>query len=155
MANFVFNVAKGRHVELFNNVANDTVAAAVINLSLWTAVEADATLKDNDTMAAIVAGANTECAAASYARGTQTDTDLTAFAIDDTNERQGATMTDEVWGTIESGAAIVKLIACYDPLGTNVNANLIPLYAWDFSVTPNGGSITADFPVTDAMRATD
>jgi len=89
VANLVFNIALGRVAELYNRVdTNDPANSALIILILATAgIEADATLRDVDTVTALVAGTTNEVTNSGYARKTLTDTDIVAFAPDDTNDR--------------------------------------------------------------------
>jgi hypothetical protein len=79
MADFVFNIAKGRVVEYYNRVkSNDpSPSALVIAVVLATSgLESDATLKDKDDLAALVSGATNEATNTGYARKTLTDSDL-------------------------------------------------------------------------------
>ena len=56
MANIVFNIAKGRIVELYNRVkGNDPANAALILVPIETSgLESDATLVDKDDLAAVL-----------------------------------------------------------------------------------------------------
>src|SRR5512145_2863862 len=89
MSDFTFNVSLGREVELYNRVnSNDPAASAIRVMVLATAgLEPDATLKDYDSFAAILAGATNEPTNTNYARQTLTDTELAAYTVDDTNDR--------------------------------------------------------------------
>lgn len=157
MADFVFNIAKGRVAELYNRVdTNDGANSALIIVVLLTAgIESDATLKDYDTLAAILAAANDEATNTNYARKTLTDADIAAFAADDTNDRVDLDIADQTWTSVAtSPGAWSKLLVCYDNDTTaGTDTNIIPLTAHDFVVTPNGGNITAEIAAAGFFRA--
>lgn len=156
MANGVFNVAKGRVNELHRRVvANDPANSALIIVLLETA-ETDATLRDYDTLSALLAGSNTECAFTNYARKVLTDADLSDPTVDDVNDRQDADFPDQTW-TSAGGAAnetTAKALVCYDSDTTGgTDANIIPLTFQDFVVTTNGGDITLEVNAAGYFRA--
>ena len=142
MANIVFNIAKGRVVEFYNRVkSNDPANAAFIIVPIETAgLEADATLVDADTLAAVLAGATNE--QTTMGRKTLTDADLAALpAPDDTNNRYDLALPTVTWAAA-TGNAISKLLVCYDSDTTaGTDANIIPCTMFDFVQTPSGGTI--------------
>ena len=142
MANIVFNIAKGRVVELYNRVENnDPTNAAIILVPIETSgLEADATLIDVDTLTALLAGTTNE--QTTMGRKTLTDTELAALpAPDDTNDRYEVSLPTTTW-TAASGNAISKIAVCYDPDTTGgTDANIIPLTMFDFAQTPSGADI--------------
>lgn len=146
MADFVFNIAKGRVAELYNRVdSNDPANSALIVLVLATSgLESDATLMDVDTVTALVAGATNEVTNTNYARKTLTDADLSTLTVDDTNNRMPCDIPDQSWSGVASGDGWSKLVIAYDGDTTGgSDANLIPLVALDFVVVPDGSDITA------------
>lgn len=147
MANFVFNIGKGRVVELYNRVkSNDPTNSALIAVVLATSgLESDATLIDKDTLADVVSGATNEVTNTGYARKVLTDSDLASLpAPDDTNDRYDVDLPDLSWTGVASGDGWSKLVICYDSDTTaGTDANIIPLTAHDFTVTPDGSDITA------------
>lgn len=147
MADIVFNIAKGRVNELVNRVkSNDPANSAIVVVALKaTGLEADAVLRDYDDLATLLAAANDEATNANYARKVLTDADLTAPTPDDVNDRQDADTPDLVWSLVAAaGGAWGKLLFCYDAdTTTGTDANIIPLTANDFAVTPDGTDITA------------
>lgn len=157
MADFVFNVAKGRVAELYNRVdSNDPANSALVVVVLKAAgLESDAVLRDYDTLDAILAAANDEATNVNYARKVLTDADLAAFAPDDTNDRVDLDIPDLTWTNVgATGGAWGKLLICYDGDTTaGTDANIIPLAAYDFPVTPDGTSITAQVAVAGFFRA--
>ena len=156
MADFVFNVAKGRVAEFYNRVdTNDPANSALVVVVLATSgLETDAALKDYDTLSAVVAGTTNEVTNTNYARKVLTDTDLAALAIDDTNDRVDLDIPDQTWTAVAAGDGWSKLIICYDSDTTaGTDANIIPLTAHDFVVTPDGSDITAVIATAGFFRA--
>lgn len=158
MADFVFNVALGRGVEFYNNVDNNLFAnsALIVLLLATTGLEADATLKDLDTVTALVAGTTNESTNTGYARKVLTDTELSAWAPDDTNNRVDLDMSDQTWtGVANDGTgAISKFVVAYDSDTTGgTDANIVPWTCHDFSITPDGSDITAVIATAGFFRA--
>ncbi len=142
MANIVFNIAKGRVVELYNRVENnDPANSAIILVPIETSgLESDATLIDVDTLTALLAGTTNE--QTTMGRKTLTDADLAALpAPDDANDRYEVSLPTVTW-TAASGNAISKIAVCYDADTTSgTDANIIPLTMFDFVQTPSGADI--------------
>ena len=156
MANQVFNIALGRVAELYNRVdTNDPANSALIIAILATAgVETDAVLKDKDTLADVVAGTTNEVTNTGYARKTLTDTDIVAFAPDDTNDRVDLDIPDQTWTAVAAGDGWNDLLVCYDSDTTGgTDANIVPCTMHDFSVTPDGSDITAQIAAAGFYRA--
>lgn len=143
MANIVFNIAKGRIVELYNRVENnDPANAAFILIPIeTTGLEADATLIDVDTLAALIAGTTNE--QTTMGRKVLTDVELAALpAPDDTNDRYSLSLPSVTWAAA-AGNAISKIAVCYDSdTAAGTDANIIPLTMFDFAMTPSGADIT-------------
>lgn len=142
MANIVFNIAKGRVVELYNRVkSNDPANSALVIVPIEIAgLESDAVLVDADTLAAVLAGTTNE--QTTMGRKTLTDADLAALpAPDDANDRYDVALPTVTWAAA-TGNAISKLLVCYDSDTTaGTDANIIPLTLFDFTQTPSGGNI--------------
>lgn len=156
MADFVFNIAKGRVVEYFNRVdVNDPANSALVVVVLATAgLESDATLIDFDDLAAVVAGTTNEVTNSGYARKVLSDTDITMPAPDDTNDRYDLDIADQTWTAVAAGDGWSKLLVCYDNDTTaGTDANIVPLTAHDFVVTPDGSDITAQIAAAGFFRA--
>jgi hypothetical protein len=156
MADFVFNIAKGRVAELYNRVdSNDPANSALIIVVLATSgLESDATLIDVDTLAAVVAGTTNEVTNTNYARKVLTDADLSAMTPDDTNNRMDLDFPDQTWTAVASGDGWSKLIVCYDSDTTGgADSAIVPLTAHDFVVTPDGSDITAQINASGFYRA--
>lgn len=155
MADFVFNIAKGRVAELYNRVdTNDPANSALIIIVIDANGDTDAVMKDRDDISALLAGTANEVTNTNYARKTLTDTDLTAFAPDDTNDRVDLDFADQTWTAVAAGTAWTDLIVAYDNDTTGgTDANLIPLTLHDFAVTPDGSDITAQVNSAGFFRA--
>ena len=155
MADFVFNVAKGRVAELFNRVDQNDPANSAIVVVAVVATATDATMKDYDTLSALLGDANVaEATNANYARKVLTDTDIAAVTPDDTNDLMQVTIADQTWSSVGAGDNWTDLILCYDGDTTaGTDANIIPLTCHDFAVTPNGGDITADVGANGVYQA--
>lgn len=152
MANFQFNVTLGREVELYNRVdSNDPANSAIILVVLAEAgLESDATLKDFDTLAAVVAGTTNEVTNTNYARKTLADTELAAYTVNDTDDQILLVLPVQTFTSISAGNAWRKLLVCYDSDTTaGTDANIIPITGHDLlinnaAVTPNGSNIVID-----------
>lgn len=146
MADFVFNIAKGKvkyYAEL--PAANDALIVIPIEA---TGLEADATLKDYDDVAALLAGASNE----QTTLGRKTITAVTV-TVDDTNDRVDIDIADPTWvgGT---GNAVGALLIAYDPDTTaGTDSTLVPLTKHDFAVTPDGTDITGQVAAAGFCRA--
>lgn len=158
MADFVFNIAKGRVVEFYNRVkGNDPAPSALVVVAIkTTGIESDATLQDYDDLGALLAAANDEATNSGYARKVLTDADLAALpAPDDTNNRYDIDLPDLTWTAVQTtGGAWSKLLVCYDAdTGAGTDSNIIPLTAHDFAVTPDGSDIVAQIAAAGFFRA--
>jgi len=142
MANVVFNIAKGRVIELYARVkSNDPANSALILVPIETSgLEADATLIDVDTLTALIAGTTNE--QTTMGRKTLTDAELAALpAPTDASDYYEISLPTVTW-TAASGNAISKIAVCYDNDTTaGTDANIIPLTMFDFAQTPSGADI--------------
>jgi hypothetical protein len=131
MANIVFNIALGEvknYCELGEG-ANDALIVVPIET---TGIESDATLRDYDTLSALLAAANNE----QTTLGRKTITSATV-TVDDTNNRLDIDIADQTW-TASAGNAISALLVCYDPDTTGGDdTTVVPLTKHDFVATPD------------------
>ena len=136
MGNVAFNIGKGKiayYAEL--GAANDALIAVPLET---TGLESDATLIDYDTLDAILAAANNE----QTTMGRKTLASVTV-TVDDTNNLVKIDAADIVW-TAATGNNVNALLICYDGDTTaGTDANIVPLFKYDFAVTPAGGDVTA------------
>ena len=152
MANGPFNVAKGRAIEWYNRIESNDPANSAYILVLATGAATDATLRDYETLSALLGDAGvTEANFTNYVRKTLTDAELAAFpGPDNTNDRYDVTLPDTTWTAAGNGTnnTLTRLFVCYDSDTTGgTDANIIPVAFHDFAVTTNGGDLTADFGV--------
>lgn len=152
----VFNIAKGKVNEYVDRVDGDDPTNAALVVVLLKVVEADGTLEDYDTLAAILAGANTEADFTNYARKVLDQDDVAAPAPDDANNRQEADIPDQTWssagGTTDN--TLVKLIVCYDPDSTGgTDADLVPLTYHTFDAVTDGNDLVAQIDSAGFFRA--
>lgn len=139
MANVVLNIAKGRVVELYRRVKNADPATCALVIVPLSAAAADATLIDQATLAAVLAGGSTE--QTTMGRKVLVAADLAAFpAPDTTNDRYDVNLPTVTW-TAASGAAIVKLLVCYRNATADADSAIVPLTCFDFAQTPSGADI--------------
>jgi hypothetical protein len=154
MSDFVFNIARGRPVELHRRVdGNDPANSALILVVLALAgLEADDTLRDYDDLGALLAAANNEPAQAQYNRKTLTDTDIAAPSIDDVLNRVVLTYSSQSWTSVVAGDSWAKLLTCYDSDTTaGTDANIVPLTSHDMlingaPIVPSGVNIQWSVP---------
>lgn len=156
MANFIFNIAKGRGVEYYNRVkSNDPANSAFIVVILAAAgLETDAVLIDKATLADVVVGTTDEATNTNYVRKVITDTELAALTIDNANDRVDLDMPDQSWAAVAAGSNWAKMLICYDndtTLGTD--ANIVPVAAYDVALTPDGSTLNININAAGFLRA--
>jgi hypothetical protein len=158
MADFVFNIAKGRVAEFYYRIDNNDPAnsAFIVALVASSGVESDATLKDKDDFSALVSGATDFATNTGASRKTLTDADLSAFAPDDTNDRVDLDIPDQTWTAVanDGTGAISDIAIGYDSDTTGgTDSGIVPCTFHDFSVTPDGSDITAQIAAAGFFRA--
>lgn len=156
MANFVFNIALGRIVEFYHRVDNNDPAnsAFIIAILATSGIESDATLKDKDDFSALVSGATNEVTNSGYARKTLTDSDLTAWAPDDANDRVDLDIPDQTWTAVAAGDGWNDLVIGYDSdTSGGTDSGIVPCTQHDFVVVPDGSDIIAQVAAAGFFRA--
>ena len=145
MSNLVFNIALGRVASL---AALPAATDALVAVPLEAAgLVTDATMRDYDDLASLLAGASNE----QTTMGRKTLSGVTV-TVDDTNDRVAVDCADITW-TAAAGNAVGAVVICYDPDTTGgTDADLVPLTKHDLSLTPDGNSFT--LAVADFYRAT-
>jgi hypothetical protein len=155
MANFVFNVTKGRVAEFYNRakISDPANSALIVAVFATSGLESDAVLMDKTDFGAIVAGTTREVTNTNYTRKTIKAT-LTALTIDYTNDRVQLTMPNMTWTAVAAGSGWSKLVIGYDNDTTGgTDANILPLTAHDFVITPDGSDITAQIAAAGFYQA--
>lgn len=142
MANIVFNIAKGRVIELYNRVeSNDPTNSALIIVPIETSgLESDATLIDKDDLAAVLSGTTNE--QTTMGRKTLESAELASLpAPTDGSDYYEISLPTVTW-TAATGNAISKLLVCYDSDTTGgADSAIVPLTMFDFVITPSGADI--------------
>lgn len=143
MANFAFNIAKGRAVELYNRVESNDPANSALILVPCSASDTEANAQDADDLTAALATAINEQAAGGWVRKTLSDTELAAFpAPDDTNNRYDVSVPQVTWTGPTAGNNTTGLLVCYDSDTTaGTDANIMPISHHDFAVTADGNDV--------------
>ena len=166
MADFVFNVAKGRGIEFWKRVdAGDPGTSRLILVLLKdTGLETDAILKDYDNLSALLTAANTECDFTNYTRIVYTAADLAdpfklsdrparSATLDDTNDRHDGVLPTK--SIVSAGGAtnntISKAVLCYAPDSGGADTTFIPIAAFDANTTTNGQDL--NIPGATVYRA--
>ena len=156
MADFIFNIAKGRVVEYYNRVkGNDPANSALIIVAIDANGDTDATMKDRDDLGALLGGTANEVTNTNYARKVLTDAELAALpAPDDTNDRYDIDLPDQTWSAIAAGTAWTDVLLCYDSDTTGgADSGIIPLCCFDFPITPDGSDILLQINAAGFFRA--
>lgn len=156
MADFVFNIAKGRVVEYYNRVkSNDPADSALVIVVIDANGDTDAAMKDRDDLAALLGGTANEVTNTNYARKVLTDSDLAALpAPDDANDQFDIDLADQTWSAVAAGDAWTDVIVCYDPDTTGgTDSAIIPLTCHDFPITPDGSDILLQINAAGFFRA--
>lgn len=154
MVDTVFNQAKGRAAAYHDNVEQNSPAGCELVIMAIVSTATHDQMADTDTFSALLAlGTVAEATNTNYARKILVAADITQ-TVDDTNNWVDQDITvDPVWTSVAAGDNWTHLVIGYDPLGTGVDTNIIPLTVHDFAVTPNGGDITAQVAASGYYRA--
>lgn len=152
MANQVMNIARGRIGYYMTDALGLAGANSRMVIVVLEATEADDTLNNYDDLGALLGAAgNTEATATNYAREETAAAGITVNVDDTANDAEAVKDADNTWTSV-TGNAFVKLLCNYDSdNAAGTDANIVPMTHHDFSVTPNGGDITADFDQTNGF----
>ncbi|MEV4091436.1 hypothetical protein [Streptosporangium saharense] len=155
MADFKFNIALGRVAELYNRVkVQDPSGSALVLVALSaTGIESDAVLKDKDTLADVLSGATDEVTNTGYTRKVLAAADLNVLSPDDVNDRLDLDIPDQTYTSVAAGTNWSKVLVCYKPSGAATDAQIVPLTAHDFPITPDGSNIVVQVDANGFYRA--
>ena len=147
MADLIPNESLGFSRRYIQNVEDNSPVAAVIRIHAWVISALDETLRDmtGNSVANFEAIVNVAEASNMLANIPMDDTDIT-ITVDDTNNRVDISFADQTFTSIAAGDNPTDITLSYDADGTDTDANSEVMHVLDFSVTPNGGDITVDFP---------
>ncbi len=147
MADFVFNLAKGRFGEWAERSRTGDDANGALILIPWNTTATDATLIDLDTVAAVEADANTaERTANGWNRKTIADGSITV-TIDDTNDRVDVDVADQTWTAVTADVVTDLGVAWDKDTTAGTDSNILPGTWHDFAITPDGSDVTATIAV--------
>jgi len=144
VADFVFNIAKGRVVEYYNRVESDDPTNSALILVPLSASGTEAQGQDLDTLAAVEADGNfAEQVGGGWVRKTLTATELAALpSPNDTDNRYDIQVPEVTWTGPTAGSNTTGLLVCYDRDTTaGTDANIIPLTHHTFAVTADGNDV--------------
>lgn len=132
MSDTVFNIAKGAVAEKVRD------SASVVGVLLLKVAEADATLQDYATVAAILAGSNTEANFTTYARKTAITATVT---VDNSGNKVVVAIPSQTWASAGGATnnSLVKAIVFYEESASD--AGRVPLVALDYVITTDGTDI--------------
>ena len=117
----------------------------------------DATIRDYDTLSALLADADvTEATFTNYARKTLTDSDLGALpSPDDANDRYTVSLTAVAWamagGSVNND--VKRLFVCYSPASGSADSAIVPCLFYDFVITTDGRNIQTKISADGTFRA--
>lgn len=147
MANFIFNIAKGKDVQFAENVNTNNPANSALVVVLLQASQADDALRDYDNLSLLLANAgNTEATFTNYARKVLTDASGITITVNDTANTVNIDIPDQIWASAGGATnnTLSKLLVCYDSDTTSGDdTNIIPVYAYDYVATTNGADLEA------------
>jgi len=144
MADFVFNVALGK-------VAEKAADGATLKLLVLKASDSDATLKDLDTVSAVLAnGSTTEANFTNYSRATLGSVTVTVDDSTDSVKVDCADVTFSSAGGATNNTCVDVVI--YEEV-TN-DSDSIPLVLLDAAFTTYGNDVTLQFNASGFFSAT-
>lgn len=151
MAEFVFNIAKGRVAEYCYRVKNnDPATARLVIIPLEAAgLETQANLEDSDNITEVLDGTTNE--QTTMGRKYLTDVDAITLTEDEANNRMDVDIPDVTWSGA-TGNALGALVIGYDP-NASADSAIIPLTHHTFAVTPDGSDIVAQIATGGFFRA--
>ena len=153
MGDFIYNSALGRIREYADDAAGD-IAAAQFVLMLVTASETDATQRDFNDVAAILAGASVQATFTNYARKDIENANI-VVTLDDPNEKVDIDIPDQTFTSAGNGAndTMTDAIFSFDLTGSDTDANLEPISQHDFTPTTDGSDLTLQVDAAGLLRA--
>lgn len=143
MANYLFNIAKGRAGEFAYRVKNADPSASRLFLIAISTDVAQATAVDVDDFGAFVTAGGVEATNGSYTKKTIAAADVIAVGPQDASDTYTFDINDMTWTAVAAGVSWVALILGYSSVTSPTNAQIVPISHHDFAVTPDGSDITA------------
>lgn len=159
MADFHYNISHGRGIELCNRVLNNDPTAAIIGIVRISTTTDDATLKDYDTLAAVLGDAGTSEVGYDPElpnRPLLTDTgEGLTVTVDDVNDRIDADCDDQtIVGDPELGGwTSTDVIFCYAAAPTDEDSLWVPITQHDMVLNATDGSPTVLLEIDNFLRS--
>ena len=156
MADFVYNISLGKGAEYAARVNANDPTNAVLGATVIDTTATDATLRDLDTLALVIADGNTtERASNGWTRETFDQAAGITVTVDDTNDRTDVDMPDITYTSVLSSNDATDIVFWYDSDSTGgTDANIVPMTQHDFAVTTDGSDVTAQLNASGFYRAT-
>lgn len=153
MADFVFNIAKGRVAQYAQNVEDNSPTGCELVVIAYNSSATDDAMNNADTISALEATANVaEVTNTGYSRQDVVAAGIT-ITVDDTGNTVDVDISDQTFTSVSAGTAWTDLVIAYDPTGSSADTALIPLTCHDFAVTPDGNDIVAQIHANGIFRA--
>lgn len=146
MANLLFNGGRGSLVQ--HKADGEDLIVVLLKVA-----QADDTLRDHDTLGAVLGAANTEADFTNYTRTVIPNASWTV-TIDDTANEATADFADILWSPAGGATnnTLVKLLVCIDGVNDAARAT-ITLH--DFATTTDGNDLTAVVDAAGFYASTD
>ncbi len=144
---FIFTVAAGKLRYYSELPAADDSLIYVLLKS--TGLEADNTLRDYDTLAAILAASNDEADFSGYSRQTLT---APTHTEDETNNWWNLDTADVSFPTAAAGNTCGKALVCYKPASGSADSAISPLAAYNSTLITDGNPVTGQFNASGYAR---
>jgi len=141
MANYVFNIAKGRFAELAARIDNNEPANSAFILIPLKVSDTEGNRQDDATVEAVLASVIDE-QTEGWSRKVLTDAELSALTVDNTNNRMPVSFPAVKWTAPTAAKNTTGLLVAYDSDTTGgTDANLIPCLHLDLAVTADGNDV--------------
>lgn len=146
---FIFTVAVGK-LRYYSELpaADDSLIYVLLKSS---GLEADSTLRDYDTLSALLAAANDEADFTGYSRTTLS---TPVHTEDETNNWWSLDVNDFQYTTATSGNTCGKGLVCYKPASGSADSAVIPLAAYNLTLITDGNPVDIKFNAAGYSRVT-
>lgn len=142
MANFTFNVAKGRIVEYYNRVDNNDPSTCALLLVPLSNSGTQATAIDQLTLATAISTGGMVRAGGSWGDKVLVDADLVELPAPNTaSDRYDVAVPAVTWTAPTAAQNTTGLLVCFRPATGSADSAIIPLTHHDFVVTADGNDV--------------
>jgi len=146
MGNLQANFAKGRWVQLYDNVKANVPTGCAFIIAAFTGTETDANLRDADFLSSVEALALAESVQTGYARKVLVAADLATRTTDDTGDVNKFTLPAQSWTLTASGTAWSRVGCFYRPASGSADSAIEFCGIWDFVTAGIAETVTITFP---------